>query len=106
MPRAVRHERRRSAPARAFWGVYAATKAALETMIACYRRRDREQRPSASTSSTLAPCAPRCASRPCPAEDPLTLPTPEDVASNIPQYLAAECTLHGERVVFAKRAKQ
>ena len=40
-----------------------------------------------------------------PGEDPLTLPTPQEVAATIPQYLAPECTLHGERIVFAKRTK-
>jgi NAD(P)-dependent dehydrogenase (short-subunit alcohol dehydrogenase family) len=90
---------------RAFWGVYAASKAALETMIACYAD---EIEKSPIRVNIFDPGAVRTEMRfkAMPGEDPLTLPTPEDVASNIPQYLAAECTLHGERLVFAKRAKQ
>jgi NAD(P)-dependent dehydrogenase (short-subunit alcohol dehydrogenase family) len=87
---------------RAFWGVYAATKAALETMITCYAD-ETEQTPI--RVNLFDPGAVRTEMRrqAMPGEDPLTLPTPDDVASTIPQYLAAECTLHGQRIVFAKR---
>lgn len=87
---------------RAFWGVYAATKAALETMIACYAD---EVEKTPIRVNLFDPGAVRTEMRfkAMPGEDPLTLPTPQDVASNIPQYLAADCMLHGERIVFAKR---
>ncbi len=87
---------------RAFWGVYAATKAALETMITCYAD---EVEKTPIRVNLFDPGAVRTEMRfkAMPGEDPLTLPTPADVASNIPQYLAADCTLHGQRIVFAKR---
>lgn len=87
---------------RAFWGVYAATKAALETMIACYAD---EVEKTPIRVNLFDPGAVRTEMRfkAMPGEDPLTLPTPADVASNIPQYLAADCALHGQRIVFAKR---
>jgi NAD(P)-dependent dehydrogenase (short-subunit alcohol dehydrogenase family) len=87
---------------RAFWGVYAASKAALETMIACYAD---ETQSTPIRVNLFDPGAVRTEMRhkAMPGEDPLTLPTPEEVAAMIPQYLAAECILHGERLVFAKR---
>ncbi len=87
---------------RAFWGVYAATKAALETMIACYAD---ETENTPIRVNLLDPGATRTEMRfkAMPGEDPLTLPTPQDVASTIPQYFAPEFTQHGQRLVFAKR---
>jgi hypothetical protein len=35
-----------------------------------------------------------------PGEDPMILPTPEDVAAKIPFYLSAECDLHGQRIAY------
>jgi NAD(P)-dependent dehydrogenase (short-subunit alcohol dehydrogenase family) len=89
---------------RAFWGVYGATKAALETMIACYAD---EIEKTPIRVNLFDPGAVRTEMRfkAMPGEDPLTLPTPQEVASTIPQYLSAECTLHGERIAFAKRVK-
>ncbi len=89
---------------RAFWGVYGATKAALETMIACYAD---EIEKTPIRVNLFDPGAVRTEMRfkAMPGEDPLTLPTPQEVASTIPQYLSAECTLHGERIAFAERVK-
>lgn len=89
---------------RAFWGVYGASKAALETMIACYAD---EIEKTPIRVNLFDPGAVRTEMRfkAMPGEDPLTLPTPQEVAATIPQYLSPECTLHGERLVFAKRAK-
>jgi NAD(P)-dependent dehydrogenase (short-subunit alcohol dehydrogenase family) len=87
---------------RAFWGVYAATKAALETMIACYAD---ETENTPIRVNLLDPGAVRTEMRfkAMPGEDPLTLPTPQDVASTLPPYFAPEFTQHGQRLVFAKR---
>jgi NAD(P)-dependent dehydrogenase (short-subunit alcohol dehydrogenase family) len=89
---------------RAFWGVYGATKAALETMIACYAD---EIEKTPIRVNVFDPGAVRTEMRfkAMPGEDPLTLPTPQEVAAAIPHYLAPECVLHGERIVFAKRTK-
>jgi NAD(P)-dependent dehydrogenase (short-subunit alcohol dehydrogenase family) len=89
---------------RAYWGVYGATKAALETMIACYAD---EVENTPMRVNLFDPGAVRTEMRfkAMPGEDPLTLPTPQEVAATIPQYLAADCALHGERIVFAKRTK-
>lgn len=87
---------------RAFWGVYAATKAALETMIACYAD---ETENTPIRVNLFDPGAVRTEMRfkAMPGEDQLTLPTPQDVASTLPPYFAPEFTQHGQRLVFAKR---
>lgn len=87
---------------RAFWGVYAATKAALETMIACYAD---EIEKTPIRVNLFDPGAVRTEMRfkAMPGEDPLTLPPAQEVAATIPQYFEPGFTLHGERIVFAKR---
>lgn len=87
---------------RAFWGVYAATKAAVETMIACYAD---ETESTPIRVNLFDPGAVRTEMRfkAMPGEDPLTLPTPQDVASTLPPYFAPDFTQHGQRLVFAKR---
>jgi len=87
---------------RAFWGVYAATKAALETMIACYAD---ETENTPIRVNLFDPGAVRTEMRfkAMPGEDQLTLPTPQDVASTLPPFFAPEFTQHGQRLVFAKR---
>lgn len=89
---------------RAFWGVYGASKAALETMIACYAD---EIEKTPIRVNLFDPGAVRTEMRfkAMPGEDPLTLPTPQEVAATLPQYFEPGFTLHGERIVFAKRAK-
>ncbi len=87
---------------RAFWGIYGATKAALETMIACYAD---EIENTPIRVNLFDPGAVRTDMRfkAMPGEDPLTLPTPQEVAATLPQYFTPEFTLHGERLTFAKR---
>lgn len=87
---------------RAFWGVYAATKAALETMIACYAE---ETENTPIRVNLFDPGAVRTEMRfkAMPGEDQMTLPTPQDVASRLPPYFAPDFTQHGQRLVFAKR---
>ena len=87
---------------RAFWGVYAATKAALETMIACYAD---ETENTPIRVNLFDPGAVRTEMRfkAMPGEDQMTLPTPQDVASTLPPYFAPDFTQHGQRLVFAKR---
>ena len=89
---------------RAFWGVYAATKAALETMIACYAD---EIEKTPICVNLFDPGAVRTEMRfkAMPGEDQLTLPTPQQVAATLPPYFAPEFTQHGQRLVFAKRLK-
>jgi NAD(P)-dependent dehydrogenase (short-subunit alcohol dehydrogenase family) len=87
---------------RAFWGIYAATKAALETMIACYAD---EIEKTPIRVNLFDPGAVRTEMRfkAMPGEDQLTLPTPAEVAATLPPYFSPEFTQHGLRFVFTKR---
>lgn len=84
---------------RAYWGIYAATKAALETMIACYAD---ETEKTPIRANLFDPGAVRTEMRfkAMPGEDQNKLPSPEQVAAKIPFYLSPECTQHGERIEF------
>lgn len=89
---------------RAFWGVYGASKAALETMIACYAD---ETEATPIRVNLFDPGAVRTDMRfkAMPGEDPLTLPTPQEVAATLPPYFEPGFALHGQRIVFAKRTR-
>ena len=84
---------------RAYWGVYAATKAALETMIACYAD---ETEKTPIRVNLYDPGATRTEMRfkAMPGEDQSTLPSPEQVAAKIPFYLSPACAAHGQRIEF------
>lgn len=82
---------------RAFWGPYAASKAALETMIACYAD---ETEATSIRVNLYDPGAVRTDMRfkAMPGEDRNALPSPEEAARPIPYWLSADCDLHGERL--------
>ncbi len=82
-----------------FWGVYAATKAALESLVLTYAAE------CASTNvrvNVFSPGPTRTAMRAkaMPGEDPETLKTPDDVAPVLLQLLSPSCTKNGERIDF------
>lgn len=80
---------------RAYWGAYAASKAALETLARTY---------AAETVKTnlriniLDPGRVRTDMRAAaaPGEDPMTLPAPDDIAPRIVDLCLPSCTRHGE----------
>jgi len=84
---------------RAFWGGYAMSKAALESLALTY---------AAECDSTnvrvniLNPGATRTAmrARAMPGEDPATLPTPEEIAPLVVQMLSPGWEKNGERVNY------
>jgi NAD(P)-dependent dehydrogenase (short-subunit alcohol dehydrogenase family) len=90
---------------RAYWGVYGATKAALETMIACYAD-ETEKTPIRVNLFDPGPTRTEMRFKAMPGEDPSTLPSPNDVAATMPFYLSPDCEFHGERVVFKDIAKR
>jgi len=90
---------------RAFWGVYGASKAALDTMIGCYAD-EIESSPIRVNLFNPGPTRTEMRHKAMPGEDPMTLPTPEDVASKIPFYLSPDCTLHGQRINYRELAKK
>jgi hypothetical protein len=68
-------------------------------MIACYAD-ETEQTPM--RVNVFDPTAVRTEMRfkAMPGEDQSKLPTPEQVAEQIPFYLSPDCTLHGERIEY------
>jgi NAD(P)-dependent dehydrogenase (short-subunit alcohol dehydrogenase family) len=85
--------------ARAYWGPYAASKAALEALVASYAS---ETATTNVRANLFAPGATRTRmyASAFPGIDPLTLPTPEDVAKAIVPLCLADCTASGKLYDF------
>ena len=84
-----------------YWGGYAASKAALESLVLTYARE------CAGTNiqvNLFNPGATRTRMRAqaMPGEDPMSLPAPEDIAPQIVELLLPFCTITGERVTAAR----
>ncbi len=82
---------------RAYWGAYAVSKAALETMVLTYAAEVAKTRVRVNL---IDPGATRTAmrARAFPGEDPMTLKTPESLAGLFVELADAACTRHGEVV--------
>jgi len=78
----------------AYWGPYAASKAALESLVKTYAA---EVEKTALRVNLLDPGAVRTAMRAqaFPGEDPMTLPPPEALTDAFVELAAAECTKNG-----------
>jgi NAD(P)-dependent dehydrogenase (short-subunit alcohol dehydrogenase family) len=89
---------RKSTP---FWGGYAASKAALESLVLSYANE------CAGTNvqvNLFNPGATRTKMRAqaMPGEDPMSLPAPEDIAPQIVELLLPSCTRTGERITAVR----
>jgi len=84
-----------------FWGAYAATKAALESLVLTYAA---ECEGTAMKVNLLSPGPLRTAMRAkaMPGEDPKSLQPPEAVAPLIVELLSPECKTSGEIVDFRR----
>jgi len=83
----------------AFWGVYAASKSALDAMVQSWA----EETEITNLRVNLVypgPVRTQMRAKAMPGEDPDTLPTPADIAKRIVPLLAPECQAHGEIVNF------
>jgi NAD(P)-dependent dehydrogenase (short-subunit alcohol dehydrogenase family) len=86
---------------RAYWGVYSATKAALDVLIKTYAA-------ECATTSVRAnlfspgPIRTGMRAKAFPGEDPMTLPTPEDVAPQIVALGLPTETRNGEIINFKR----
>ncbi len=86
---------------RPFWGGYAASKAALESMVLTYAQE------CAGTNvkvNLFNPGATRTNMRAqaMPGEDPMSLPSPEDMAPQIVELLLPSCEKNGELVTSVR----
>ena len=84
-----------AAGAFAYWGAYAASKAALETLVASYAN---ETKQTKIRANLLDPGAVRTGMRAqaFPGEDPETLRPPEEIAPVFVNLAEPACTLHGQ----------
>ncbi|MBN9558999.1 MAG: SDR family NAD(P)-dependent oxidoreductase [Alphaproteobacteria bacterium] len=84
---------------RAFWGGYAMSKAALESLALTYAA---ECEGSAVRVNLFNPGGVRTAmrARAMPGEDPSTLPRPADIAPVIVDLLSPACARHGELINY------
>ncbi|WP_449396336.1 SDR family NAD(P)-dependent oxidoreductase [Devosia riboflavina] len=80
--------------ARPFWGLYAASKAALDAMVKSYAG---EMNTTNVKTNVFYPGAVRTAMRAkaMPGEDPNTLPQPSDIAPKLVDLLSADVTENG-----------
>ena len=86
---------------RAYWGAYAATKAALETLVRVYAD---EVAGTKIRANLIDPGRLRTAlrARAYPGEKPESLPAPESVAEAFVALAESACTRHGELIVASK----
>lgn len=91
-----------AAQGRAYWGPYAASKAALEGLVNSYAA-EVAITPIRANLFNPGPVRTAMRAKAFPGEDPLTLPTPEEVAPQIIALLLPESTRNGELVRFHAR---
>ncbi len=84
---------------RAFWGVYAATKAALEAMVYAYAA-ETEKSALCVNLFNPGPTATAMRAKAFPGEDPDTLPSADDVGAALADMVAADYSAHGVRVNY------
>jgi NAD(P)-dependent dehydrogenase (short-subunit alcohol dehydrogenase family) len=82
-----------------FWGVYAITKAALESLVLTYAAECASTNVKANLLSP-GPLRTRMRAKAMPGEDPQSLQPPEAVAPMITELLSPACTKNGELAVF------
>lgn len=84
---------------RAFWGAYAASKAALNTLVKCWAA---EQANTSLRINLLSPGPVRTTMRAqaMPGEDPNTLPRAEDIAPLFVKMVSAEYTKTGQTIEY------
>lgn len=81
----------------AYWGPYTVSKSALESLVYTYAN---EVAKTKVKANLIDPGAVRTAMRASamPGEDPLTLPTPEEITDRFVELASDSCHYHGERL--------
>ena len=83
----------------AYWGLYAASKAALETLVKTYASENAATKVRANLINP-GPTRTGMRSKAYPGEDPATLPTPDDIAPLFVELALPSCAHNGEVVGF------
>jgi NAD(P)-dependent dehydrogenase (short-subunit alcohol dehydrogenase family) len=87
--------------ATAYWGGYAMSKAALETIVLTYAAECAKTEVKVNLLNP-GPLRTRMRAKAMPGEDPQILRPPEAVAPQIVELLSPTCGLNGETVAFAR----
>lgn len=87
---------------RAYWSPYAASKAALDAMVTSYAA-ELNVTPIKANLFNPGPTRTAMRAKAFPGEDPMTLPTPEEVAPAIVAMLAPSYTQNGAWIQFERR---
>jgi NAD(P)-dependent dehydrogenase (short-subunit alcohol dehydrogenase family) len=86
---------------RAYWAPYSASKAALDALVQCYAA-ELNVTPIKANLFNPGPTRTKMREKAFPGEDPLTLPTPEEVAPAIVAMLQPGYALNGAWVQFER----
>ncbi len=86
---------------RAYWGPYAASKAALDALVMCWAA-ELEVTPIKANIFNPGPTRTAMRAKAFPGEDPMTLPAPEEVAPAIAKMLAPSYGENGAWVQWAR----
>ena len=87
---------------RAYWSPYSASKAALDAMVMCYAR-ELEVTPIKANLFNPGPARTSMRAKAFPGEDPMTLPTPEEIAPSIIEMLQPAYAENGAWVQFQRK---
>ncbi len=88
---------------RAYWGLYAATKAGLNALVAAYAGELGKTNVKANLFNP-GPIRTRMRAKAMPGEDPMTLDTPEQVAEALLPLCLASCTENGRIYDYRTKA--
>ena len=80
-----------------YWGPYAASKAALETLVRTWAA-ELEKTPIRVNLLSPGVVRTRMRAEAMPGEDPMTLPPPDSIAGLFVELASADCRRHGETV--------
>lgn len=87
---------------RPYWGTYSATKAALDVLIKTYAQECRSTKVRVNLFSP-GPVRTLMRAKAFPGEDPMTLPTPDDVAQQIVELVLPTETRNGEIIAYRQK---
>lgn len=88
----------------AFWGLYAASKSALDAMVQSYAQ-ETEQTNLKVNLVNPGPIRTQMRAKAMPGEDPDTLPAPADIAPHLVPLLSPTWSTHGEIINFRDTLK-
>ncbi|PHR91022.1 MAG: oxidoreductase [Robiginitomaculum sp.] len=90
---------------KAYWGLYAASKSALDAMVQSYAQ-ETEQTNLRVNLVNPGPVRTQMRAKAMPGEDPDTLPTPADMAKLLVPLLSPAWETHGEIIDFREKTQR